>query len=72
MTRGAVVAPAATQAAALVLLVVAWFGASGEVRITDQWVWGLVSLAALGLSAVANTAVVVGLRRAVARGAERF
>ena len=72
MTPSAVVAQAATQAAALVLLVVAWFGASGEVRITDQWEWGLVSLAALGLSAVANTAVVVGLRRGVARGAERF
>jgi hypothetical protein len=60
------------QAVALVLLLVAWYGASGEVRITDQWVWGVVSLAALSLSAVANAVAIVGFRRGLARGAERF
>lgn len=60
------------QAVALVLLVVAWYGASGEVRSTDQWVWAVVSLAALGLSTVANAVVIVGFRRGLARGAERF
>ena len=67
---GRALAVLAAQALALTVLVVAWYGASREVRVADQWAWGAVSAAALAASGVTNAAVIVGLRRRLARAAE--
>lgn len=60
------------QVIAVSVLLVAWNGASREVRVADQWGWGAVSVAALVLSAITNAAVIVALRRRVARVAREL
>lgn len=67
---GRALAVLAAQALALTVLLVAWYGASRELRVADQWAWGAVSAAALAASAVTNAAVIVGLRRRLARAAQ--
>jgi hypothetical protein len=62
----------AVQAVAVAALLVAWYGASGELRLADQWMWGGLSALALALSAVTNAAVLVCLRRRLACAAREF
>jgi fatty-acid desaturase len=69
---GRALAVMAAQAVALAALFVAWYGASREVRMADQWRWGAVSVAALAASAMTNAAVIIGLRRRLAHAAEEF
>ena len=67
-----VAAVVVVQAVAVAVLAVAWYGASGEVRVADQWAWGALSGSALALSVLANATVIVGFRRRLARAAGRF
>src|SRR5260370_41935821 len=65
--RSARVGVVIVESAALAVLVVAWWGASDQVRVADQWTWGALGLLALMASGVVNGAVLMSGRRRLAR-----
>lgn len=59
----AVTAALTAELVAVALLVAAWYGASGRVRVEDQLAWAALAAGGLVLAGAANAAFLVAARR---------